>query len=153
MDNIPKIYAEWVKIFESLKNREDDEKNLELIKNGKIYWQTDVAERFLKRLVETVNFRLNKSRDEFQRAPKNDDNLVVQSLIKMRKEFQFALKMVDINAIPEKEKEQLCQMVIDNSNQVQEALEKSAESDRTGKLLNIIKNTKVNIISSEREEQ
>ena len=61
--------------------------------------------------------------------------------------------MVDINAIPEKEKEQLCQMVIDNSNQVQEALEKSAESDRTGKLLNIIKNTKVNIISSEREEQ
>jgi len=153
MDNIPKIYAEWVKIFESLKNREDDEKNLELIKNGKIYWQTGVAERFLKRLVETVNFRLNKSRDEFQRAPKNDDNLVVQSLIKMRKEFQFALKMVDINAIPEKEKEQLCQMVIDNSNQVQEALEKSAESDRTGKLLNIIKNTKVNIISSEREEQ
>ena len=130
MDNIPKIYAEWVKIFESLKNREDDEKNLELIKNGKIYWQTGVAERFLKRLVETVNFRLNKSRDEFQRAPKNDDNLVVQSLIKMRKEFQFALKMVDINAIPEKEKEQLCQMVIDNSNQVQEALEKSAESDR-----------------------
>ena len=153
MDNIPKIYAEWVKIFESLKNREDDEKNLELIKNGKIYWQTGVAERFLKRLVETVNFRLNKSRDEFQRAPKNDDNLVVQSLIKMRKEFQFALKMVDINAIPEKEKEQLCQMVIDNSNQVQEELEKSAESDRTGKLLNIIKNTKVNIISSEREEQ
>ena len=153
MDNIPKIYAEWVKIFESLKNREDDEKNLELIKNGKIYWQTGVAERFLKRLVETVNFRLNKSRDEFQRAPKNDANLVVQSLIKMRKEFQFALKMVDINAIPEKEKEQLCQMVIDNSNQVQEALEKSAESDRTGKLLNIIKNTKVNIISSEREEQ
>lgn len=153
MDNIPKIYAEWVKIFESLKNREDDEKNLELIKNGEIYWQTGVAERFLKRLVETVNFRLNKSRDEFQRAPKNDDNLVVQSLIKMRKEFQFALKMVDINAIPAKEKEQLCQMVIDNSNQVQEALEKSAESDRTGKLLNIIKNTKVNIISSEREEQ
>ena len=55
------------------------------------------------------------------------------------------LKAVDINTIPVKEKTELRNMIINQSNSIQESLEKSAESDRTGKLSSIIKNNKVTI--------
>ena len=61
MNKAPKIYAEWVKVFNILKSGEDDEAILSLMKEGTIVWQSGVAERFLKRLVDTVNFRLNRS--------------------------------------------------------------------------------------------
>ena len=65
--------------------------------------------------------------------------------MQLRRELQFILKAVDINAIPVKEKMELRNMIINQSNSIQESLEKSAESDRSGKLSIIIKNNKVNI--------
>ena len=145
MNKAPKIYADWVKVFDILKSGEDDEAILSLMKEGTIVWQSGVAERFLKRLVDTVNFRLNRATDNFQKAHQTDENEIIQSLMQLRRELQFILKVVDINTIPVKEKTELCNMIINQSNSIQESLEKSAESDRTGKLSSIIKNNKVTI--------
>ena len=145
MNNAPKIYADWVKVFNILKSGEDDENILALMQEGIVVWQSGVAERFLKRLVEAVNFRLNKATDNFQKSRQTDENEIIQSLMQLRRELQFILKAVDINAIPVKEKMELRNMIINQSNSIQESLEKSAESDRTGKLSSIIKNNKVTI--------
>ena len=145
MNKAPKIYADWVKVFELLKSCEDDEKVLTLMQEGTIVWQSGVAERFLKRLVDTVNFRLNRATDNFQKAHQTDENEIIQSLMQLRRELQFILKVVDINTIPVKEKTELRNMIINQSNSIQESLEKSAESDRSGKLSSIIKNNKVTI--------
>ena len=145
MDKAPKIYADWIKVFNVLKSGEDDETILPLIQEGEIVWQSGVAERFLRKLVDTINFRLNKATDAFQRSHQTDENEIVQSLMQLRRELQFMLKVVDINAIPVKEKTELRNMIINQSNSIQESLEKSAESDRTGKLSSIIKNNKVTI--------
>ena len=145
MDKAPKIYADWIKVFNVLKSGEDDEAILPLIQEGEIVWQSGVAERFLRKLVDTINFRLNKATDAFQRSHQTDENEIVQSLMQLRRELQFMLKVVDINAIPVKEKTELRNMIINQSNSIQESLEKSAESDRTGKLSSIIKNNKVTI--------
>ena len=145
MDKAPKIYADWIKVFNVLKSGEDDEAILPLIQEGEIVWQSGVAERFLRKLVDTINFRLNKATDAFQRSHQTDENEIVQSLMQLRRELQFMLKVVDINAIPVKEKTELHNMIINQSNSMQESLEKSAESDRTGKLSSIIKNNKVTI--------
>lgn len=145
MDKAPKIYADWIKVFNVLKSGEDDEAILPLIQEGEIVWQSGVAERFLRKLVDTINFRLNKATDAFQRSHQTDENEIVQSLMQLRRELQFMLKVVDINAIPVKEKTELHNMIINQSNSIQESLEKSAESDRTGKLSSIIKNNKVTI--------
>ena len=141
----PKIYADWVKVFNILKSGEDDENILALMQEGIVVWQSGVAERFLKRLVEAVNFRLNKATDNFQKSRQTDENEIIQSLMQLRRELQFILKVVDINTIPVKEKTELRNMIINQSNSMQESLEKSAESDRTGKLSSIIKNNKVTI--------
>ena len=145
MNKAPKIYADWVKVFNVLKSGEDDENILALMQEGIVVWQSGVAERFLKRLVDTVNFRLNRATDNFQKAHQTDENEIIQSLMQLRRELQFILKTVDINAIPVKEKMELRNMIINQSNSIQESLEKSAESDRTGKLSSIIKNNKVTI--------
>ena len=145
MNKAPKIYADWVKVFELLKSCEDDENVLTLMQEGTIVWQSGVAERFLKRLVDTINFRLDRATDNFQKARQTDENEIIQSLMQLRRELQFILKTVDLNAIPGKEKTEIRNMIINQSNSMQESLEKSAESDRTGKLSSIIKNNKVTI--------
>lgn len=145
MNKAPKIYADWVKVFELLKSCEDDKNVLTLMQEGTIVWQSGVAERFLKRLVDTINFRLDRATDNFQKARQTDENEIIQSLMQLRRELQFVLKTVDLNAIPVKEKTELRNMIINQSNSMQESLEKSAESDRTGKLSSIIKNNKVTI--------
>ena len=145
MDKAPKIYADWIKVFNVLKSGEDDENILALMQEGIVVWQSGVAERFLKRLVEAVNFRLNKATDNFQKSRQTDENEIIQSLMQLRRELQFILKAVDINAIPVKEKMELRNMIINQSNSIQESLEKSSESDRSGKLSSIIKNNKVTI--------
>ena len=145
MDKAPKIYADWIKVFNVLKSGEDDETILPLIQEGEIVWQSGVAERFLRKLVDTVNFRLNKAIDNFQKSRQSDENEIVQSLMQLRRELQFMLKVVDINVIPVKEKMELRNMIINQSNSIQESLEKSSESDRSGKLSSIIKNNKVTV--------
>ena len=145
MNKAPKIYADWIKVFDVLKSGEDDEAILPLMQEGEIVWQSGVAERFLRKLVDTVNFRLNKAIDSFQKSRQSDENEIVQSLMQLRRELQFMLRVVNINAIPVKEKTELRNMIINQSNSIQESLEKSAESDRSGKLSSIIKNNKVTI--------
>ena len=145
MNKAPKIYADWIKVFDVLKSGEDDEAILSLIQEGEIVWQSGVAERFLRKLVDTVNFRLNKAIDNFQKSRQSDENEIVQSLMQLRRELQFMLKVVDINAVPVKEKMELRNMIINQSNSIQESLEKSSESDRSGKLSSIIKNNKVTV--------
>ena len=145
MNKAPKIYADWIKVFDVLKSGEDDEVILPLMQEGEIVWQSGVAERFLRKLVDTVNFRLNKAIDSFQKSRQSDENEIVQSLMQLRRELQFMLKVVDINAVPVKEKMELRNMIINQSNSIQESLEKSSESDRSGKLSSIIKNNKVTV--------
>ena len=145
MDKAPKIYADWIKVFDILKSGEDDEVILPLMQEGEIVWQSGVAERFLRKLVDTVNFRLNKAIDSFQKSRQSDENEIVQSLMQLRRELQFMLKVVDINTVPVKEKTELRNMIINQSNSIQESLEKSSESDRSGKLSSIIKNNKVTV--------
>lgn len=145
MNKAPKIYADWIKVFNVLKSGEDDEAILPLMQEGEIVWQSGVAERFLRKLVDTINFRLNKATDAFQRSHQTDENEIVQSLMQLRRELQFMLKVVDINTIPVKEKTELRNMIINQSNSIQESLEKSSESDRSGKLSSIIKNNKVTV--------
>ena len=145
MNKAPKIYADWIKVFDILKSGEDDEAILPLMQEGEIVWQSGVAERFLRKLVDTVNFRLNKAIDSFQKSRQSDENEIVQSLMQLRRELQFMLRVVDINAVPVKEKMELRDMIINQSNSIQESLEKSSESDRSGKLSSIIKNNKVTV--------
>ena len=81
----------------------------------------------------SVGYRVNS----IQRA-------IVQALLALRKEMCFLSKVMDISAIPEKERQHYYQLVLDQADCMQRSLEESAQKDRSGKLASIVRNNKVN---------
>ena len=63
----PHTYAEWVNVLEIFKARTDDFEVLEAMQNGTIEWQAGVADRFVKRLIDAVNDRLNHATDKLNK--------------------------------------------------------------------------------------
>ncbi|MCI9077897.1 MAG: hypothetical protein HFH68_03085 [Lachnospiraceae bacterium] len=147
MTEVPHTYAEWVNITDKLKSRTNDEEILNAMKQGTIEWQTGVAERFLKKLADVINSRMNMASDKFQKTisrPNTEEREIVQALLALRKEMAFLADAVDLPALPENERSQYKQLVISQACKMQSSLEESARKDRSGKLLTIVRNHKVN---------
>lgn len=143
----PKTYAEWVVALNMLKNKTNDDDVLSAIYKGTIEWQSGVAERFSKKLIDVVNHRMNGATDRFQREMSRShgqERDVVQALLALRKELSFVSKIVNLPTLPDKERQQYYQLVVSQANKIQNSLEDSAKGDRSGKLASIIRNNKVN---------
>ncbi len=143
----PHTYSEWVTVLDMLKTKADDEAVLEAMLQGTVEWQTGVAERFAKRLIDVINFRMNEATDKFQKEltrAYGQERVIVQALLGLRKEMSFLSKVINLPAIPEKDRQQYVQLVRSQADSIQESLEDSAKKDRTGKLASIVRNHKVN---------
>lgn len=150
MIEVPHTYSEWVHVFTLLKDRSDDERVLAAMQAGTIQWQPGVAERFSQKLIDTVNTRMNVASDQFQvnmsRAG-GQEGAIVQAIIALRKEMVFLSKVMNLPAIPEKERQHYMDLVIKQADMMQKSLEDSAKRDISGKLSSIVRNHKVNILS------
>ncbi len=145
---VPNTYAEWVSVLDELKNKSNDEEVLQLMQKGTIEWQSGVAERFSKKLIDTVNLRMNSAVDKFQKEmtrSRGEERAIVGALIALRKELIFLSKAISIPALPEKDRQQYCQLVMNQACSIQSSLEDSAKADRSGKLSSIVRNNKVNV--------
>ena len=143
----PHTYAEWVPILEMLKNKENDQDILLAMQQGTLEWQSGVAERFSKRLIDAVNHRMNAATDKFQKEmgrAYGQERAIVQALLALRKELSFLAKAISLPALPDKDRQQYYQLVLSQANSIQSSLEDSAKRDRTGKLSSIVRNNKVN---------
>lgn len=143
----PSTYAQWMSVIDNLKNKIDDEATLSAMQSGTLEWQTGVAERFSKKLIDAVNYRLNAATDKFQRdmsRSRGQESYIVQALLALRKEMGFLSKAVDLPAIPEDDRKHYKKLILDQANTIQASLENSAKTDRTGKLSSIIRNHRVN---------
>lgn len=149
MIQIPHTYSEWVEVLNALKGGMDDAEVLAAMKQGTVEWQSGVAERFAKRLLETVSARMNAANDRLQKnlnRAGGQEGAIVQALVGFRKEMTFLLQAIDLPALPEKDRGHYVSQVRDYADATQKALEDSARRDRTGKLGSIIRNHKVNTL-------
>lgn len=143
----PKTYSDWVAILDMLKTKSDDENVLSAMQRGAIEWQSGVAERFSKKLIDVINYRMNAATDKFQKEmtrSNGQERAIVQALLALRKELCFLSKAINLSAIPEKDRQHYYQLVISQANSVQSSLEDSAKKDRSGKLASIVRNNRVN---------
>lgn len=143
----PQTYAEWASVFEMLKEKRDDEAVLQAMLQGTVSWQSGVAERFSKRLIDVVNYRMNGAVDKFEKEmsrSRGQESSIVQALLALRKELCFLSKAIRLPALPEKDRQRYGQLVLDQANKIQRSLEDSAKGDRSGKLSSIVRNHKVN---------
>lgn len=148
----PETYYEWVIILDMLKAKSDDEAVLSAMQNGSIEWQSGVAERFAKKLIDVINYRMNAASDKFQKEinrSNGHERGIVQAILALRKEMFFLSKAINLPAIPEKDRQYYYQLVIDQANSIQNSLEDSAKKDRSGKLVSIVRNNKVNVFLQE----
>ena len=130
-----------------LKNKEDDQEVLQAMLLGTVEWQSGVAERFSKKLIDTVNYRMNSATDRFQKEmsrSQGQERAIVQALLALRKELSFLAKTINLPALPEKDRQHYHQLVLSQADSIQKSLEDSAKKDRTGKLASIVRNNRVN---------
>ena len=143
----PHTYSEWVSVLDIFKSKSNDSEVLTAMKNGTIEWQSGVAERFSKRLIDSVNHRMNTASDKFQKDMSRaygSEGAVVQALLALRKEMSFLVQAIDLPVLPEKNRQQYIQLVLDQADNMQKSLEDSAKKDRSGKMSSIVRNHKVN---------
>ena len=147
MMQAPHTYAEWTKVLLLFKETQDDREVLAAMQQGTLEWQSGVADRFSKRLIDAVNMRMNAAVDKLHRDMGNArgaEGAIVQALLSLRKEMAFLAQAVDIPSLPEKYRKQYVQLVLDRANHMQDSLEDSAKKDRSGKQLSIVRNHRVN---------
>jgi hypothetical protein len=144
----PKIYIEWVNILNLLKERKNNEEILEKMENGKLEWQDGVAQRFVDKLTQVINYRIKIATDKFSQELSRgtrDERVIVQSLIALKKEFLFCSRICKIRILPDEIQKKLYELIADQAKNIQTSLENSAKNDRTGKLLSIVRNNKISI--------
>jgi hypothetical protein len=152
----PKIYSEWVETLDMLKAKTDDDAVLRALREGTIEWQSGVAERFSKKLADTINARMDAAADKFQRDMNNargHEGHIVQALLALRKEMNLLYQAVNLPAIPEKDRPRYIQLVRKQADDMQSSLEDSAKKDRSGKMASIVRNHKVNALSGKDEDK
>lgn len=147
---VPHTYAAWADVFDGLKNHTDDEAVLRAMEQGTIEWQAGVAERFIQRLMDAVNTRMNAAIDKFQRdfgRSGGQESAIVQAIWPLRRELSFFGARTGTPALPEKERAQLRRLVPDQADSIQKSLEDSAQkNDRSGRLASIVRRHRVNAL-------
>lgn len=146
----PNTYAEWVSVLDMLKEKVDDQEVLQAMLQGTVEWQSGVAERFSKKLIDTVNYRVNSATDKFQKEMSRthgQKRAIIQALLALRKELSFLAKAINLPSLPEKNRQDYYQLVISQANRIQSSLEDSAKTDRSGKMTSIVRNNKVSDLS------
>ena len=146
MVNTPRTYSEWRQLFDMIKKRTNDAEVLQAMRSGTIEWQSGIADRFSQKLVDAINFRMNKAGDNFQKtmAHSGGEAGVIRALESLRKEYYFLCCAVDIPCLPEDIRKKYIGLIIDQANKTQESLENSSRQDRSGRLLYLIRQHRVN---------
>lgn len=143
----PTIYAEWVECFDLAKEGTHDEEVLKCMKNGTLTLTAGVGGRIAKQMNEVIQLRLKKVSDKFARAMsfnKGDMNMLTNSLLLLRKEFKFLTEFVQISILPEEDVKNFVDVIKKQADLMQESLESSSKSDRTGMLASIIRKNRIN---------
>lgn len=143
----PRVYAEWVTLLDLLRDKTNDDAVLQAMRQGTLEWQTGVAERFVKKLTDTVNSRLNGATDKFQKElsrSRGEERAIIQALLSLRRELAFLANAMNLPVLPEKDRATYRGLVMEQADKIQKSLEDSAKNDRSGKLASIVRNHRVN---------
>ena len=145
----PTTYAEWIVIMDMFNSKADDEGSITAMQHGMLNWQSGVAERFTKKLLNVVNNRLNLASDKFQRDMSHangQERLITEALLQLRTEIRKVAAITKLEVIPEKYREEYGKLIKEHADKIQNSLESSARCDRSGRLLSIVRNYKINIL-------
>ena len=139
----PVTYAEWIECFEQLKTGTNDEEIILKMEQGTIEWSKGVAERLTLHLFNTIESRLILTSDLLQKeldGSYGNETMIVKAILSARKRLALLKRVADLPALPDNVSESLLKVLSEYAESTQESLEKSALSDRTGRLKSLFRN-------------
>lgn len=139
----PQTYLEWVQCLEALYRNEDFENVLKSMELGRLEWTSGVAERFTNRLCELLDKKLHDAVNHLQKdlnCSGNNETAIVQALLAMRREYTQIYKLASLPVLSDKTKFSIQEMVSKSVQTMQQSLEESAQRDRTGQMMRIVRN-------------
>ena len=142
----PENYLEWSSFFDEASNAPMNEEFIDLAAAGSISWSSGVAERFIRSASEMIRKRVNRAQDAYQRQMKNaggSTGTLTMALKSLSKEYRFVYQLAKALPIPDNYRDQLADSIRSQAEQTQQSLMDSAKADRTGHLMSIVRNTRL----------
>ena len=145
----PRTYADWAALLRQFAEGTADEDVLHALHVGTLAWQSGVAERFARRFSEALNARINAASDRFDRDMQRatDERAMIGALLGLRRMLSFLRSAADLPALPTEQRTAFVDLVQHAADHMQESLENSAKSDRSGKMSALVRSHRVNALA------
>lgn len=146
--NPPTTYAEWAKCCDLLLEGQSDEDTLAAMEAGHVEWTSGVAERITRRAYEVFDARLKAVGEKFQRdvnRARGHETLLANALLDIRKRLIPLARLASTPAWPDIVRQSLQQSLQQFVGRTQSSLESSTSTDRTGKMLDIVRRNRVRL--------
>lgn len=143
----PKTYADWAALLRTFERGTADEDVLHALRTGTLAWQSGVAERFARRFSHAINARINAASDRFDRDMQHasDERGTISALLSLRRSLSFLHAAADLPTLPAEQRASFAGLVQHAADHMQESLENSAKSDRSGKMSDVVRSHRVNV--------
>ena len=132
----PTTYLEWMEVFDMAKTGQCDNEVLDAIAKGKLELSGGMATRFATQITGVIQHRLDIAQDKFSRKIQfsaGNIDVLVQSLLALRKDLKFLLKFAELPVLSENEQKVIMSMIKSQAANYQESLERTSEkTDRSG---------------------
>jgi hypothetical protein len=139
---VPDSYAQWSECLDRLSSGLEDESCLRCMAAGRLSWTGGVATLFADRLGQEVNARLRRCSEGLTRDLKSNggESSVIRAILNARQALFFLDRLVNTPAFPEVIRTHWTDEVKKFAQRAQKNLEDSARSDRTGRLVVLLRN-------------
>ena len=143
--NPPEIYSEWADALKAFVGDKNADEALEAMKLGQIARQRVVYERFVRRVAQSINMRLEAIQSNLQRSigSMNDSNAdaeLSKAIDVFKRQTQKLCELAAVPALRHEERDKFLGQIADVTQKVVDAIKKSAEFDRSGKIVHFLKN-------------
>lgn len=143
----PHTYSEWMDCLDAFKDEKLENDALYAMINGTIEWQSGVAERFTKAILDTIQYKLNIMQNNFNtRMSKTvrSNREIENNLLYARRYFKKLLSLSKIKVFPEELSQYIEKYIVNTAEAMQNSLLDSAKRDRTGVITSLVKKNAVN---------
>lgn len=139
---VPRTYAQWSACLDVLSAGTQDEACLDVMRRGDLAWSGGVATLFSQRLADEFNARLSRCSDWLTRDLRQgaDESLIVRAVLNARQGLHFLHRLAMLEVFPDTLRTHLSDEVRKFAQRSQQSLEDSAKTDRSGRLLVLLRN-------------
>ena len=145
--NIPNTYIEWVDAFDYISNNPRNDSYIDMLNQGSLDYDELLIARLRNEMLKCAFGRLEREVNKFshsldQTTEYNDFSL---KLGELKKEFQYAKRLITINIFPDNIKKEALDVLKSNADKVQRSMEEHTKLiDKTGAINSIVRNNPIN---------